>query len=202
MSKYISLTFVEDYTGLSFTADTVPSLSQVQDYIDIAESEFDARYGDMAGSTQVEEIVERIGNTLFLSNVPISSIVSLERNTADVFSPVWEAVSTDDFVIRDDKVVIKSSGREFRVTYVPGYQSIPLFLKEIVVLMVMEKSFINDFLRVGGSPGGKQVVVDADVYRSITGGGSIYQGIGDLKSLVDSKVSLLPKPVRKRGVLL
>lgn len=206
MSKYITVEEIESRIGREFDEETIPTKSQVEGYIASAEAGFDVVFGDRSPSTITDEVVTGLGTTLYVRNTPVIEVISVERNTGDLFNPEW---TVTEFALEDasiGKIIVREGGltraNGFRVSYEKGHTVIPMTIKDYVFLLVMRESFLNDFLRLGGDEGGKQVIVDADVYRSITGGGNPYKGIVALNELINEKAGLIPKIFTGKGVLI
>lgn len=141
---YTSLSDVEEYFGTSFTEQTSPTLNQVSLYIADADEEINNITGTVFGTpVSKTEIIDIDGTTnMFLTEkYPIVSVTSVEKNTStDIFtSDTWEAV---DYINDRFRIITKyayNGRRKLRFIYTYGYSSIPVEVKHLATLLVVNK---------------------------------------------------------------
>ena len=205
MSKYIDISYVEEYLGEKFTKDTTPSISQVSKYLDLAESNFERIAGDWTLQTGQVDIVDSYFNGEYVyfktTKFPLSSITSVEVQQGTRFDPSWSTLATDEYVIEDAEqgMVYLSIGikgtKQYQVTYDSGYlfDDVPYNIKYTVFLMTMREIFSNTMFASNGNLDGSTEIIDVDVYREITKGGNPYNGLQAIDSVIQDSLSLINK---------
>ena len=163
------------------TGSSVPSSSDITTWISEAESEIDRVSGRVWESTAITstdyEYHDYDGSGyIFLKNVPVISIQSIEYETKGVgvvtsANAVWSSLTegrgTDahyllykdtgvvDFHKNNDNKHPKAGQQNIRVTYTHGQSTVPTYITRLATLIVAErymKSFVNaSTSREGGS---------------------------------------------------
>ncbi len=202
VDKYLSITDFSELRGVTPTATTSPTLTQVNEYITLAENEFDDKCGDFSEQTGLLEIVKgkkfQTEGGIYIPNGHITSLTLLEVSDGDLYDPTFTEITNTPIVnyVLDNsltgRVLIRNyiPKREYRITFNSGYAlaSVPSNIKYIVYLMTMKRLFqghafdnnVNDNVTT---------IIDVDVYREITKGGSVFEGLGALNSIILDEMS-------------
>ncbi len=193
MGNYIDISYIEDALNTEFSSTTNPTETQMEDYIDIAEEQFENEVGNFRLSDNVEYKDGTKSGYLFLDKKPINSITSVEINNGDIFSPDYEELETDEYAIVDSsigQIALSSSSRgklKYKVTYNSGYsaETMPKQIQYCVYLMTMRLAFQKTLFTDYGSTYGVTETIDVGVYKEVTKGGSAYKGTVDIDNLIN-----------------
>lgn len=141
---YTTIDKVQGFFGTTFTANTTPTLTQVNSYIADVDTEINNLTGTVFGTPASNtEIVDIAGESdLFVTEkYPIVAVSSVEKNTSsDVFaSDSWAAVPfiNDRFRIRTKHLY--SGLRRLRFVYTYGFETIPPEVSHLSTLLVVNK---------------------------------------------------------------
>jgi len=76
--------------------------------------------------------------------------------------------------------------KKYKITYTSGYSltGMPNIIKDIVTFMTLKYVFKSQ-LFADQQFGEKETIIDVDVYREITKGGSPYTGLQELDNVID-----------------
>ncbi len=197
MGDYIQATDITAKTGVTYSSTSSPTLNQINAYIASAESQFESECGVFKDVTFTNVITDGYSFGLWLNEyVPLNTITLLEENTGDDFTPVWVTSTLKKYI--DDsnlgKVILDNpviGHRIYRVSGTCGYTTIPQKIKDIVMLYVWREIFQNEFFSKKGAS--VTETVDVKVYKEVTNGGSLSNGVKDLDSLIEERKSNLQK---------
>lgn len=200
---YLSVSDVELATGVTYTASTNPTLTQLQDYITRAEAQFETEVGVYKEQTITNEIVDGEWFGCKVSGFPLTVITQIIPNSGTEFELDWtgSALSASEYYIKTAdiskiKIVNPQVGnRKYKVDYQSGYAyaSMPQTIKDLVLLYTMNFVFENTLFNTSGNISGKTEIIDVDVYREITNGGSAYEGTKALRQIIEDKKGRLLK---------
>ena len=155
----------------AFSITTVPTLAQVEQWIDEESSDLDQRAGMTFKEVQYETYLDYNGaDSLYLKHAPIISIDELEYATARLgtedYATSWEAKTEDThFVVYADKGKIvpvftnwspREGAKRIKVTYTAGYATIPAVVQKIVtkkVALRVLNSLVNLNVNTGNDGG-------------------------------------------------
>lgn len=193
MGDYIDISYIEDSLGTSFTDDTTPNITQVDNFISLAEEEFERNVGVF----KLIDNTEILNGTLLglkVSNLPINSITSIEHNDGTRFDIDWSTIDSDEYVIDEGSIgtILLAcpivGDKNYRVVYSSGYDfdDVPLIFKNLVFLYAMRHVFNNTLFATNGDVSGSSEIIDVDVYRQVTNGGNPYNGIVSLNNVINS----------------
>ena len=193
----------------AFSGSTIPTLAQVQEWIREESEEINSLSQRIWGSTTyTDELVDYDGQAIVaLKHAPIISIASVEYNLASLGRPAdWVAKTEEldyDFYKDSGDLIINFNNwsplvgrKRFRVTYVAGFNPVPLNVQKLcskmVALRVVESAVGNNVSEgaLGGavSIGGVNVNVASDV------------GVGSYTNL-RNEVSRLQERIVGSGVM-
>jgi len=198
MSKYLTLTDVENYLGITFSEDTNPSILQVEKFIETAEREFDKDVGDYSEATTTE-IVDGAHICVYVSRKPVTSINAVYVNVGTIFEPEWKQLDPTDYIINDAELGqiyidgIKPGEKLYKIEYTAGYSydNMPEEIKYCVFLITMKYIFQNTLFNTMGAYNEQEQIIDATVYKSVTKGGNPYNGTLAIEDLIDKHKKLL-----------
>lgn len=193
-AKYLTQ---EDYVQFSNTTPsttTTPSLSQVLDYIEMAEADFEEEVGIY--SLQDDLDVVTIGRAHGISlDYPVTLVNSIYISNGDLITPTWSLLPSTDYALKDNgRILLRDSviNREYKVNFDSGYAvaDVPRNIKYLVFLMTMKYVF-NTHLFENNISDNTTRIVDVEVYREITKGGNPFNGFGALNIMInDSKANI------------
>lgn len=206
MGNYLSVAEFEGFIGLTYSATTSPTSTQISSFIDLAEIELEDSVGVYKTGTTTDEICDGHYFGLLLKKRPLVSVTSLSINYGTPFVPNWTVVYSN-VVTNKTKIAIEKPSisklllspaivgtGNYKITYVSGYTTIPANIKYLVFLMAYRKIFNMTSLQTNGS--NEIETIDVGVYRSVTNGGNLFNGIKDLNSLIDSEKKRVAKAYR------
>src|SRR6056297_3240859 len=134
---------VERYLRTSFTADTVPTATQVGTIITSVEDQVEDMLGTKFAETEDTKIfdLEVATNELFIDKLPLVSVDSIYLNTGTIATPIWEDEITNYFL--DGNMIIfpdKSyeGYRKIKVSFTYGFETVPADVKELGTLLVVK----------------------------------------------------------------
>lgn len=195
MGDYISVSDIETITGVTYSTSTTPTLAQITDYIISAEARFENEVGTFKETTFTDEIVEGYSTGLWLRElIPLNSLTKIEVNHGNVFDPVWtDVTSTIKYYIKNSSIgeVVLSAPmigeRQYRVSGTSGYSTatMPRLIKDLVVLYTMREIFKTEFFE--NKNANVTETIDVDVFKEVTKGGSVFNGLSDLDKLIESE---------------
>jgi hypothetical protein len=192
----------------SFSGSTVPTLSQVQQWI-VEESDLINRMaGTVFGVTRYQEYYDYNGDdSIILRHSPVVSLQTVEYNTSALGAvPSWVTkLSPTDFVLDDVRGELilpmtsfsPSEGkRRFRITYVAGFNPVPLNIQMLATKMVSLR-VLNSLIysNVNTSNDGGTVSVG-----SITITEPASYGVGSYKQLKTDIAELQSSLLKSNGV--
>jgi len=180
----------------------------MNEYMDLAEADFESEVADMSLQDISNELVDGHSNCIVLSHIPVNTVGTIEINRGTRFDTDWSNIVTDvsktlpNYAVVDESAIGKVilnyptiGDKIYRVSYNSGYSyaNMPINIKQLVRIMTLRHVFKNNFFSSQGS-GNVQEVVDVEVYRRITGGGSPYKGLTDIDNVIsDAKGKVLRK---------
>jgi hypothetical protein len=94
MGNYIDLDYIEATSGRVFTETTTPSSTQINNYINLAEQDFERECGSYL-EVETTESVKCGSKGIYLSNLPINSITSIKQSNGDTINPIFYGNSTN-----------------------------------------------------------------------------------------------------------
>lgn len=190
MAKYLSITDFAEFRGVTPSIDTTPSESQVLNYIDVVEKDFDSKVGDFSLQTGKSDIVKGLIFGFYIPYGHVSNISKVEVSNGDVFNTSWSDVPITDYKIDNSltgRVLLKNPiiNREYRVTFDSGYliDDVPINIKYHIYLLVMNKIFHNHLFDNNVSDNVERIV-DVEVYREITRGGNLLDGFSAMDEII------------------
>lgn len=200
MGNYIDLEYIEATSGRTFTETTTPSSTQINSYINLAEQDFQRECGSYL-EEETTEIVKCGSKGIYLSNLPINTIVSIKQSNGDRISPLFQTeLESTDYRLKNITtgfIELRHPyiGLEYEVTYTSGYDSenIPENIKYLVYLYTMRYIFNNTILNTDGNFGNSQEIIDVGVYKEITGKSLYTDGLVSLDRLISDAKSALSK---------
>lgn len=141
---YTTLTNVQEFFNVTFSASTNPTLDQVNQYITDVDTEINNLTGTVFGTpVSNTEIVDIKGysDVFVTEKYPIVSVTSVEKNTvADKFAtPSWEAI---DYYNDRFRILTKykyNGKRSLRLVYTYGFETIPPEVEHLATLLVVNK---------------------------------------------------------------
>lgn len=187
--------------GVSITASTVPSTTDVNQWIAEIDSQIELIYGKVYASTAFSSvIVDYDGSgSLRLPFAPVISISSLEyeSNGLGSDSANWVSLTegrNDDYILYNDDGEIMFFGnnrpvagyQNIRVTGVKGYATIPDYIVQLSTLLTAKK-FIQSTVNSSARKGGRSISVGT-ISLSSPSNFSISQ-INNINKEVDSILS-------------
>jgi len=197
---YVSVEDIEIKLGKTFSNSTTPTVEQLESYIDVAEANFTEEFGDYSTGTVTNEIVDGQSFGLFLTQLPLISITTLEENSGTLFELDWTVIDTNVTTLGSDennayiddinigKVELNNplmGSRSYRVTYEKGYttKNMPLNIKEIVIADTFGQMFKSTLFKEG-QVDNSEVIIDVEVYREITRGGNAFTGFQEINGIL------------------
>jgi len=198
-TSYIDISDIETYLDTTFTSSTTPTLAQMTEYLTKAETDFENDVGDFKSQTNTDVLVDGHYFGIILKKLPVNSITSINERSGTLFDPTYTTLASGDIYIKNADIgtVYLANpiiGEEvYKVTYVSGYSkaNMPEPIKTLVIMYTLRHAFQLTFFETNGEIGGKTEIIDVDVFREITNGGSPYNGLkamDDVISLQKSKV--------------
>lgn len=160
VDRYCSVDDIKSHLELvEITAETTPTLTQVQEWITSSEEEIDSH---IQSKFNVGSYVERFRpdsttRTIYPHHKPIQSVTKLSQNLGDEWSPVWNDIGTADYRLvtnhagRTSHIRTKyylSEGMEMKLEYSAGWTTIPAPVKELCILLT-ERRMLHSKLAVG-----------------------------------------------------
>lgn len=191
MSNYIDPSDIEFRLGVTFGTETSPTLAQVQEYIELAENEFELDNGLYREQTDVPEYIIPNKYGVKVNNLPINSITSIKVSNGDRITPTYSDILTTDYSVSkktDSLILIRNpiASREYEVIYSTGYSkaSMPKYIKNTVFLYTMKQLFNNHLFESNG--GSTVETIDAEVYKLVTSH-SAYEGKDYLTPMINEE---------------
>lgn len=145
---YTSVGDVETYLRTTFTPTTIPTITQVEQYVDDVDEQVDQILGRSWGSQTYEEIIDvpYSTNKFLVKNYPLISVTSVEYNTAGEYdTPVWVAFekyyTNGDFIITNTPI---TGNRKVRLTYTAGHITISPDVRMLATLLVVQQITTGD----------------------------------------------------------
>jgi hypothetical protein len=148
---YTDITEVQTYLKTTFDGTTVPTSTEVTQWITDTDSEVDRLAGTTFTSTAHTEFFDLVNfnDRVILSKYPVISITSAEYNDYSLanptFNPNWVAFdnhSNNDAVVIFDKQL--AGENRVKVVYNYGYTTTPSEVKHLATLLVVKKIISND----------------------------------------------------------
>lgn len=200
MGNYIDIDYIETISGRIFSDTTVPNTTQVEEYIKLAETEFESEVGDFTSSTNVDRVYG-IRDGIYVNSLPLSSINYIKSSDGHPTNPTFnDAMDSTNYRIMSantGKVRILNAipKLEYEISYTSGYSSeeMPDDVKYLVYLYFMQYVFNETTLSTDGNFGDSQVIIDVDVYKEITGKSMYVDGMSALNNLINNAKKKLKK---------
>lgn len=204
MTNYIDISDIETYLGVTFDATTSPTLTQMTEYLNKAESDFENDVGVFKSQTNTDVLVDGHYFGIILDKLPVVSITSVKERSGTLFNPTYTAISSGDIYIKNADIgtiylanpVVGE--QQYKVTYVSGYAkaSMPETIKTLVMMYALRHAFQFTFFDTNGEIGGKTEIIDVDVYREITNGGSPYAGLKAIDDVIAMQKSKFMRGIK------
>ena len=196
-----SLTIISKTTDLTFNIkvifknDNEVSFTFIYDISDLADEEVLTEELDpvIEPYTNFTDIVDGMSFGVWLRNrTPLKEIVSIETNIGNRFELNWSDKELKYYISNPEigKVDLASpiiGDRQYRVSGVYGYEKneLPSIIKQLVMLYVFREYFKADFFNNKNSD--VTETIDVDVYREVTRGGSVINGISGIDNLIEKE---------------
>jgi len=193
---YLSTEDFKDYLNLAALDDTtVPTLTQVQKYISMAEEDVEKQIGIFRTTSQTS-IVRGNAMGVYTPSIPIQSVTSIALSNGDNITPTFSLIPMTDIRISNKesgRVLLRSPfvGREYEITYISGYsyEEVPEKLKYITFLYTMAYLFDIYVFDTQGGASSKSEIIDVGTYKEVTKS-SAYNGKSALKGLIQDQKTL------------
>ena len=199
VGTYLTLSDVEKRIHKQFTSTTIPTASQMEDYITWSEADFDAEFGEHSESTTIDEVLDAYSFGLITKRKPIKEIIQIFETIGSKYDLNWSdtPLPTRKYRIKNANIgYIEMASplmgeSTYKIDYTSGYSysEMPHIIKEIVLLMALRYAF-EEVLFKEGNIDASEKVVDVDVYREITRGGSPFRTFSELDSVLNRKKEL------------
>ena len=146
--RYINLDDVKEHLEL----DTLDNEQKFEQFIIASEKEVDTLTSNRWDKHLIENEFVPIASTsqeFLLPTRPLINIQSMQRQTGEEWSPVWEDISSEDYrVVNSNISKIKTKDifyapESLRCSYYAGYALIPVFVKELTLLLVEKRYLIK-----------------------------------------------------------
>lgn len=153
LHSYALTTLANVKEALGITGNTEDALltNLINRATDIIERYCNRRFAE---TTYTNEEVNGMGSYILnLKHYPITSLTAVERRTGDFASPNWDALENDMYKMLDDEGQIYYAGgftegvRNYRVSYVAGYSTIPTDLEQACIMLI---SYIKNQTKTSG----------------------------------------------------
>jgi hypothetical protein len=205
MSNYIDISDIEAYLGKTFTESTTPTDIQMAEFIVKGEADFNEDVGVFSASTNTDLLLDGHSFGVILPKLPVTSVTGVSARSGTLFDPTWTALSLDtDVYIRDANIgtvylanpIIGE--QNYKVSYVSGYSkaNMPETIKTLVLMYTFKHAFQYTFMNTNGEIGGSEQIIDVDVYKEITRGGSTYQGMKAMDDVINSQKQLVLRAIK------
>jgi len=200
-NKYLSIDDFSTFRGVTPTATTSPSLSQVNEYIELAEIEFEGRATDYSEQTDVVLSSRarkfQIGGGIYVEGGHLTNVSKVEVSDGNDFDPTWTELDTNPVSYIIDNALIGKirinnyiMKRMYRATVDKGYSlvNMPVNIKYAVYVMTMKKIFENHLFDNNISDSVTRII-DVDVYKEISKGGNPFEGFGALDVIINDALT-------------
>lgn len=155
-NRYIQISDVENDLELGTTSsETSPTSTKIQEWIEGAEAELEnitqTRWDSHTVTDELLDITAP-NNIFYTKHMPIQSITSISQNTGTEFSPTWSIISNTKYKIitaNNGKILMDTwywQPRSLKITYLAGYETVPVIVKELCLLLV-NKRYIDNKLK-------------------------------------------------------
>jgi hypothetical protein len=191
MGDYIQISDIQNITGVIYNEESSPTLNQIETYIKSAENQFELECGVFKEQEFEDIIVDGYSFGIWLKQfIPLKELTLIEVNKGNDFEPEWETADIKHYIENPmlGKVVFSMpiiGHRVYRVSGISGYEVIPQHIKDLVILYVFRQIFQNEFFSKKGAS--VTETVDVRVYKEVTNGGSLSNGINDLDLLIETR---------------
>lgn len=148
----------------AFSSSTIPTLAQVQTWIQESSHEIEVLTNNVYTSTVVTEAVfDYDGSGIFrIPNRPLLSVEKVEYNSAGITeTPVWNEVATNNYLTYLNEGEIDFTGyfpasgkKKLRLSYTYGQTSTPLNVQRLCTLMVADRVISTLNASQGNTEGG------------------------------------------------
>jgi hypothetical protein len=194
-----SLVEAEIRASTSFSADTTPTLQQLNNWIDEESKIIEVRTGTVFGYSLASSVyMDYDGAEVFrLPNSPVISITSLEYNLhSNNTTPSWVTLEEGfdkNYLLYEDegevefiggnsathKVLPKAGKKKFRVSYTYGYEETPLEIQRLASLAVSKRVIMSLLNTQANTQGGNIQVGTISVTDPSNYGVSWFKGVND-----------------------
>lgn len=205
VGTYLTLEDVERRINKRFTNNTIPSNMQMEEYITWSESDFESEFGVFSESTTVDEVLDSYSFGLITKKKPIKEIIQIFETIGTKYD-----LNFSDTALPERKYRIKNANigyidmaspimgeSTYKIDYTSGYSysEMPHIIKEIVLLITLRYAF-EEVLFKEGNIDDSEKIVDVDVYREITRGGSPFRTFAELDSVINRKKELFQRKLK------
>ena len=158
---------------------------------DLAVLDIQTQEEEIIEYTNFLDIVDGYSFGIWLKDrIPLKKIVSIETNIGNRFDLKWSERSTKYYISNKDigKVQLPNpiiGERQYRVSGVYGYEKneLPSIIKQLVMLYIFREYFKSEFFNKKTAD--VTETIDVDVYREVTRGGSILNGMQGINELIE-----------------
>jgi len=204
MGRYISTDDVEKHLELDALNETDdPTLTVVNRWIEGSEAEVDILTNNRWDVHTVEnELItpDCQTNDFILAKRPLRRVITFQYQDGDEWTEDWQTVSQYRIVnaaiskVRTYDFYWKEEG--LRITYEAGYETIPIWLKELTLLLV-EKRYI--MTRLGLSAADSETVSVAVIRITDKSNASLKYRVEGLQREIDERLRLLGRSMKSRN---
>lgn len=213
MSQYTTATLVEAELRASeiFSSSTIPTLTQVTDWIEEESSDIDSRLGYTLASTQYDVKIDYDGGDYIYTKItPVITVDTLLYNTVSIgdtdYATSWvEKTEDTHFFTKKDRGQLgiiwtnwapTAGQQKINLIYTAGYSTTPLIVQKLATKMVANRVLntllsqnVNDRNDGGSISVGSINIVEPESY-----------GVGTYKQLKTEIDELYKKVVNSFGV--
>jgi len=199
MSRYVTLSDIEDQLDISINSTDYPKQSLVEHWIKLSEDEVDRLTESRWDLHKVEnELIYPDGQTneFILRNRPLSKIFSIEVNGGDKWDESWTTYASTSYRIAKANIAKVETkdyywlDEQLRVTYEAGYETIPSYIKQLVRLLVEKHHLMG---RLGQAASDTENVSVAVIRISDKSNASMKYKTDVLQEEINHTLSLLKK---------
>ena len=199
MSRYVTLSDIEDQLDIAINTSDYPKQSLIEYWIKLSEDEVDRLTESRWDLHRVEkELIYPDGQTneFVLRNRPLSKIFNIEYNAGDKWDENWTVYDNTKYRIAKSnisKIETKDYywlNEQIRVTYEAGYEIIPSYIRQLVRLLT-EKHYLMG--RLGQSASDTENVSVAVIRISDKSNASMKYKTNILQDEIDHTLKQLKK---------
>ena len=193
---YLSVEDVEKFLHTTYDEETDPSVEELEDFITLAEEEFENEVGVYTLRTATEYLRASV-NGVYLSNKPKDGDVNVYRSNGQKINPEFTELDEDSYMMsyESDYLLLlqfPEITNIYKVEYETGYdyEDMPLNIKYLVFLYLVKRLVVRNMSKQTGDDSIR--TIDVEVYRQVTNSNP-YKGFTELNKMIEKEKKALLK---------